>query len=80
MITYNQLLDHLEQAEDQHNSLDQEIYKFRAIIGHEGHSKVTDPSWKESNYNVQTEWETGEITFEPLSLTATDDLITCADM
>ena len=46
LITYNQLLDHLEQAEEQGNSMDQELYKFRAIIGHEGPLKATDPNWK----------------------------------
>ena len=34
LITYSHLLDHLEQAEEQDNSIDQELYKFRAIIGH----------------------------------------------
>ena len=48
LITYNQLLDHLEQAEEQDNSMDQELYKFRAIIGHKGPLKVTDPNWKGS--------------------------------
>ena len=32
---------------------------------------------KGSKYNVQVEWETGEITFEPLSIAA-DDPVTCA--
>ena len=63
LIAYNQLLDHLEQAEEQDNSMDQELYKFRAIIGHEGPSKTTNPNWKGSKYNVQIEWETGEIKF-----------------
>ena len=40
LITYNQLLDHLEQADEQDNSMDQELYKFRAIIGHEGPLKA----------------------------------------
>ena len=35
-ITYNQLLDHLEQADEQDTSMDRELYRFRAIIGHEG--------------------------------------------
>ena len=61
-------MGHLEQAEDQDNSMDQELYKCRAIIGHEGPFKVTDANWKGSKYNVQSEWETGEITFEPLSV------------
>ena len=38
----------------------------------------TDPNWKGSKWNVQIEWETGEITFEPLSVIATDNPITCA--
>ena len=29
-------------------------------------------------YNVRGEWETGEITFEPLAVLAADDLVTCA--
>ena len=78
LITYNQLLDHLEQADEQDNSMDPELYRFRAIIGHEGPLKATDPNWKGSKWNVQIEWETGEITFEPLSVIAADDPITCA--
>ena len=65
LITYIQSLDHLEQADEQDNSMDQERYRFRAIIGHEGPSKATDPNWKGSKWNVQIEWETGEFTFEP---------------
>ena len=75
LITYNQLLDHLEQADEQDNSMDQELYTFRAINGHEGQLKATDPTWKGSEWNVEIEWETGEITFEPLSVIAADDLI-----
>ena len=78
LIIYNPLLDHLEQSEEQDNSKDQELYKFRAIIGDEGLLKATDPNWKGSKWNFQIEWETGEITFEPLSVIAADDPITCA--
>ena len=79
LITYNQLLDHLEQAENQDNSMDQELYKLiRAIFGHEGPLKATDPNYKGSKYDVQIEWETGVIIFEPLSVIAADDPITCA--
>ena len=58
--------------------MDQKFYKFRAIIGHEDPLKATDPNWKGSKWNVQIEWETGEITYEPLSVIAADDPITCA--
>ena len=78
LITYNQPLDHLEQAVEQDNSMDQVLYRFRAIICHEGPLKATDPNWKGSKWNVQIEWETGEITFEPLRVIAADDPITCA--
>ena len=78
LITYSQLLDHLEQGDEQDNFMDQELYRFRAIIGHEGSLKVSDPNWKGGKWNVQIEWETGEITFEPLSVIAADDPITCA--
>ena len=58
--------------------MDQELNKFRAIIGREGPLKATGPNWKGTKFNVQIEWETGEITFEPLSMIAADDPITCA--
>ena len=57
--------------------MDQELYKFRAIIGHQGPLLASDPDWKGSKYNVQVEWETGEVTFEPLSIIAADDPVTC---
>ena len=50
--------------------MDQELYRFRAIIRHQGPLLASDPDWKGSKYNVQVEWETGEITFEPLSIIA----------
>ena len=49
LITYNQLLDHLEQAEEQDNFMDQELYKFRAIIGYRGHQKRLTPIGKAVN-------------------------------
>ena len=63
LISYNQLLEHLENAQDM--GMDQELYRFRAIIGHQGPLLASDPDWKGSKYNVQVECETGEITFEP---------------
>ena len=62
-ISYNQLLERLENAQDHDMGMDQELYRFRAIIGHQGPLLDSDPDWKGSQYNVQVEWETGEITF-----------------
>ena len=78
LISYNQLLEHLENAQDHDMGMDQELFKFRAIIGHQGPLLASDLDWKGSKYNVQVEWETGEITFEPLSIIAADDPVTCA--
>ena len=78
LISYNQLLEHLENAQDHDMGMDQEFYRFRAIIGHQRHLLASDPDWKGSKYYVQVEWETGEITFEPLSIIAADDPVTCA--
>ena len=40
--------------------------------------KATDTDCEDRKYNVQVEWETGEVTFEPLSVIADDDPVTCA--
>ena len=58
--------------------MDQELYRFRAIIGHQGPLLASDSDWKGSKYNVQVEWETGVISFEPLSIIAAVDPVTCA--
>ena len=78
LISYNQLLEHLENAQDHDMGMDQELYSFRAIIGHQGPLLASHPDWKGSKYNVQVEWETGEITFEPLSIVTADDRVACA--
>ena len=73
-MSYVQILDHLDQQEQQ-----EDLYKFRAITGHEGPLSPQDENYKGSKYNVMVEWETGEITDEPLSLIAADDSVTCAE-
>ena len=58
--------------------MDQELYRFRAIIGHQRPLHASDPDWKGSKHSVQVEWETGEAIFDPLSIIAADDPVTCA--
>ena len=74
IMSYVQILDHLDQQEQQ-----EDLYKFRAITGHQGPLSPQDENYKGSKYNVMVEWETGEITDEPLSLIAADDPVTCAE-
>ena len=78
LISYNQLFDHLETAQDNDLGMDQVLFKFRAIIGHQGSLKATDAESKGSKDNDQVEWETREVTFEPHSVIAADDPVTCA--
>ena len=74
IITYNKLLDYLAK-QDEDNEV---VWKFRRIVSHQGPLKPGDKDYKGSNYNVMIEWETGEITSEPLKLIAADDPVTCA--
>ena len=37
---------HLETAQDNDLGMDQELFTFRAITGHQGPLAVTDPDWK----------------------------------
>ena len=78
IISYNQLLDHLEAAANDDNKISDDLFKVRALIGHQGPLKPTDPNWKGCKYNVLVDWETGEKTYEPLSVMAADDPVTCA--
>ena len=46
LISYNQLVDHLEAAANEDNEINDDLFKFRALIGHQGPLKPTDPNWK----------------------------------
>ena len=74
IMSYVQILDHLDHQEQQ-----EDLYKFRAITGHQGPLSPQDENYKGSKYNVMVECETGEISEEPLSLIAADDPVTCAE-
>ena len=74
IISYNQVLNNLENE----NQEDESLYKFRAITDHHGPLKKKDPNYNGSLYNEMVEWKTGEITEEPLSIIAQDDPVTCA--
>ena len=69
IISYNQVLNYLEKE----NQDDETLYKFRAITNHHGPFKKDDPNYNGSLYIVMVEWETGEITEEPLSIIANGD-------
>ena len=77
IMSYNQLMDYIQKGTDAEEDPDS-FFKFRDIVAHQGPLESTDPNHKGSKYNVMVEWESGEVTYEPLTLISKDDPITCA--
>ena len=75
VITYNQLLDYLEKDESQ--LMEDAYWSFKDIIAHQGPLTKEDPHYKGSSYNVMIKRDTGETSYEPLSLVIQNDPITC---
>jgi hypothetical protein len=76
IVSYNEILEHLEQSADPDG--EDAVWKFKRIFAHQGPLAPNDQHWKGSKFNVGIEWETGERTFEPLTIAAADDPVTCA--
>ena len=77
ILSYNQLMDYIQKGTDAEEDPDS-LFNFRDIVAHQGPLESTDPNHKGSKYNVMVEWESGEVTYEPLTLISKDDPITCA--
>jgi hypothetical protein len=73
IMTYGEILNYLNKDDEQ-----EVLCKYKRIVGHQGPLVSTDKDYNGSNYNVQVEWENGEVTFEPLSIIAADDPVSCA--
>ena len=65
LISYNQLLEHLENAQDHDMGMDQELYRFRAIIGHQGPLFASDSDWKGSNIMFKLNGRLGRLLLNP---------------
>ena len=77
IMSYNQLMDYIQKGTDAEDDPDS-LFKFRDIVAHQGPLESTDPNHKGSKYDVMVEWESGEVTYEPLTLISKADPITCA--
>ena len=77
IMSYNELMGYIQKGTDAEEDPDS-LFKFRDIIAHQGPLESTAPNHKGSKYNVKVEWESGEVTYEPLTLISKDDPITCA--
>jgi hypothetical protein len=78
IITYNQAMEHINEEFKKTDDPNAILWTFEEIIAHEGPLKAGDPSYKGSLYNVLVRWSDGSSTFEPLSIIAADDPVTCA--
>ena len=65
IMSYNQLMDYIQKGTDAEEDPDS-LFKFRDIVAHQGPLESTDHNHKGSKYNVMVEWESGEVTYEPL--------------
>ncbi len=74
ILSYNDILNFIEQKENNEET----IWKFKRIVGHQGPLNSSDRGYSGSKWNVMIEWETGEVTAEPLTTIAADDPVTCA--
>ena len=74
VLSYNDILNHIniDKADDER------VWQFKRITAHEGPLTYHDKNYKGCCYHVMIEWETGEITTEPLNIIAADDPVTCA--
>ena len=53
-------------------------WSFKDIIAHQGPLTKEDAHYKQSSYNVMIKWDTGETSYEPLSLIVRDDPYLCS--
>ena len=73
-MSYNKLMDYIQKGTDAEEDPDS-LFKIRDIVAHQG---PLEPDHKGSEYNVMVEWESGEVTYEPLTLISKDHPISCA--
>jgi hypothetical protein len=79
IIAYNELSALIEdQHEAELHAPDDSTWAFKDIRDHQGPLQSHDRRYKGSSYNVLVHWEDGSETYEPLSVMAKADPITCA--
>ena len=68
ILSYNEILEYIER---ENNSEDGPLWQYRRLVAHQ-HTPLNHPDRNGSEYNVQVEWENGEVTSEPLDFLAKD--------
>ena len=76
IMAYNDIMEYLEETLSDDSN--EQMWRFKDIIAHEGPLKPSDPSYKGSQYNVLVVWEDGSRTYEPLHIIGADCPVICA--
>ena len=66
-------MEHIERDETEEG-----VWHFKTILAHKGPLTKNSKEYKGSKWNVQLLWETGETSWEPLSVIKDTDPVTCA--
>ena len=77
IITYNKLLDYVEENQLEEGNLNLEK-KVLGIISHQGPYGNTQPGYIGSTYNIKVKWSDGDVTLEPLCVIAKEYPVLCA--
>ena len=78
LISYVELSDAISELIDDEEANPDCPFIYKGIVGHKGPLHAKDNEYKGSKFNVKVQWEDGSVTWEPLSIMAKDDPITCA--
>ena len=77
IITYNKLLDYIEESQMEEQILDLEK-KVLGILSHQGPYQFQQEEYLGSTYNVKVNWNNGDVTTEPLCVIADQYPVLCA--
>jgi hypothetical protein len=79
IIAYNKLSNIIEDQQNKElHGPDSATWAFKALNDHQGPLNTSDRRYKGSAYNVLVHWKDGSESFEPLTVMAKADPITCA--
>ena len=73
LLTYSEIIDKIETEDGESGE-----WHFENIDAHSGPFTPSDKEYKGSRWNVRINWSNGETTWEPLSIIAKSDPISCA--
>jgi hypothetical protein len=78
IVTYNELLDHLERNEIDSEDVKENMTRFVSISSHQGPLSYKDNNYKGSRYNMLVEWDDEDVTWKSIVIIRADDPITVA--